>query len=318
VSASSDTDPISNTSALFARVSRNSERVILPINDGALGNDTSIPAFYCVHSISGVAGTDFLDLARRLEPTVRFYGIQAPPKRIPNVDFGNSLESIADHYADALVKFQPEGSLVLGGYCVGGVIALAMAENLRARGREVGLLIVIDGAPENTEAVLRRWEPRYWLELGRNLPRWISHGDLMRNWSVHSLAWSLSRNASAIFKGAIGLKRGQKFGGGYAMDEMMDLSIYPPAHRMFINRLFGALNAYVPAKYSGKVVVYEAKTTQLLYLPLIGGTWRKLAPQSEVVGIVGTHSGMMREPYVAALAQDLRRRIAEFCSLDSK
>ena len=72
-----------NTNALFAHASRNSERAIVPINDCALDTATPRPAFYCVHSASGVAGTDFLDLAKCLEPTIRFYGIQAPPKRMP-------------------------------------------------------------------------------------------------------------------------------------------------------------------------------------------------------------------------------------------
>jgi thioesterase domain-containing protein len=312
MNASSDTDPMRNTTALFARASRNSGRVILPINDIALRADAPVPAFYCVHSVSGVAGSDFLDLARRFEPTVRFYGIQAPPIEIEDAEFGSSVESLADHYSDALVKFQPEGPFVLGGYCVGAVIALAMAQSLRARSREVGLLVIIDGAPENTGAPLRHWIPRYWLELARNLRHWIAHGDLVRGGSLQSLMRSLSSNVSAIGRIAIGLKRGQKLGGGYAMDGMMDLSIYPPAHRQFINRLYAALFAYVPTEYPGEVVVYEAKTTPLLYVPQIGRIWRTLASQSEVVGIVGTHISMMHEPYVEALAKNLHRRIAEF------
>jgi thioesterase domain-containing protein len=81
---------------------------------------------------------------------------------------------------------------------------------------------------------------------------------------------------------------------------------------LFIDRLFAALFAYVPRAYSGTVVVYEAKITPLLYLPQIGRTWRKFAPQSEVVDIIGTHISMMREPYVDALAMDMRHRIADF------
>jgi thioesterase domain-containing protein len=311
MNASSDTDPRRNTTALFARASRKSERVILPVNDVALWSGAPSPAFYCVHSVSGVAGTDFLDLARRFESAVRFYGIQAPPIEIHDAEFGSSVESIADHYSDALVKFQPEGPIVLGGYCVGAVIALAMAQNLRAQGREVGLLVIIDGAPENTGAALRHWIPRYWLELARNLRGWIVHGDLVRGWSLRSLIWRLSSNLSAIGKGAIGLRRGEKLGGSFAMDGMMDLSIYSPAHRQFINRLYAALFAYVPMEYPGEVVVYEAKTAPLLYLPQIGRIWRTLATQSEVVGIVGTHISMMHEPYVDAIAKDLHRRIAE-------
>lgn len=306
-----------NTLALFAMTSRNSERTILPLNDCALDADSQVPAFYCVHSASGVAGTDFLDLAEHLEPSIRFFGIQAPPKQMPDVEFGRSVESIADYYASALVYSQPTGPFLLGGYCVGAVIALAIANNLRARGREVGPLIAIDGVPENTGSALRRWRPQYWLELIRNVYGWFNHGDLMRSRTLHSLAWSISNNASAIAKGALGLKRGQKMSGGYSIEGIMDVSRYQPDHKSFINRLFNALFAYVPANYSGDVVVYEAAVKPLLYLPQIGHIWRKLAPRSEIVEIVGTHISMMHDPYVDALAQDIRRRISEFSTRKS-
>jgi thioesterase domain-containing protein len=314
---SSHASLVRNTSALFGRASRHSERVILPINDSALTADTQIPAFYCVHSASGVAGTDFLALAQFLEPSIRFYGIQAPPKQMLDLTFGNSVESIADFYAEALVKFQPQGPIVLGGYCVGGIIALEIANNLRARGRVVGPLLVIDGVPENTGVTLPRWTLRNWLDSVRNLRGWLVHGDLMRNRTLRSLIWSLSNNAYALAKAAIGLRRGEKFGGGYSIEGMMDLSPYQPSHRLFIDRLFAALFTYVPRAYSGTVVVYEAKIKPLLYLPQIGRTWRQFAPQSEVVDIVGTHISMMREPYVDALANDMRQRISEFFSVKS-
>jgi thioesterase domain-containing protein len=306
-----------NTYALFAHASRKSGRAIVPINDCALDAGTPRPAFYCVHSASGVAGTDFLDLARRLEPTIRFYGIQAPPKQMPDTEFGNSVESIADYYANALADFQPAGPLLIGGYCVGAVIALAMVDKLRALGREVGPLLVIDGVPENTGAALSRWQPRYWFELARNVRGWFNHGDLMRTRTLHSLLWSISNNASAIGKGAIGLKRGQKLGGGYAIEGIMDVSRYPPVHRSFVNRLFQALFAYKPNRYTGNVIVYEATVKPLLYLPQVGRMWQEFARQAEVVEIVGTHISMMHEPYVESLANDMRKRIDAFFSASS-
>jgi thioesterase domain-containing protein len=106
-------------------------------------------------------------------------------------------------------------------------------------------------------------------------------------------------------------------GGGYTIEGIMDVSRYQPAHKSFINRLFNALFAYVPASYSGDVVVYEAAVKPLLYLPQIGRIWRKLAPKSEVVEIIGTHISMMHEPYIDALAGDIRRRISEFFTKNS-
>jgi thioesterase domain-containing protein len=302
------------TNALFARVVRDSDLVVVPINRSASTGNAELPAFYCVHSLSGAGGTDFVDLAQLLDSTVRFYGIQAPPKQMDNDQFGNTIESLADHYVAAVLKFQPNGPFVLGGYCVGVVVALAMAKALRALGHEVGPLIAIDGVPENTGVVLRRWTPSYLLELAQNLRGWVVHADLIRNRSVRSLMWSISNNASSIGKSAIGLKRGQKLGGGYSVGGIMDVSRYPPAQKSFINRLFAALFAFTPKEYSGDVVVYEAKITRLLYMPQIGKTWTKFAPQSEIIPIVGTHISMLREPYVGALGDDLRRRLWEFFS----
>jgi thioesterase domain-containing protein len=300
---------------LFARALRNSEQVVLPVNETARRGDLNLPGIYCVHSVSGTAGTTFLDLAQRLDPTVRFYGIQAPPKLMNDAEFGATIESIADHYLDALAKFQPDGPIVLGGYCLGAIIALEMAKKLRAGGREVGPLLAIDGAPVAGGTLLDRLDLQYWLELARNFPGWIMHLDLMRNRNIRSLIRGLSKNVLEIGKGAIGLKRGEKLGGGYAMDSMMDLSNYPPLHRLFINRLFNALFAYVPEIYSGDVVSYEAKITPFLYLPQLGRAWTALASKTEVIGIAGTHISMMHaEPYIDALANDMRRRIVEFYS----
>ena len=139
----------------------------------------------------------------------------------------------------------------------------------------------------------------------------MSHANLVRNRNLRSLLWSISNNASAIGKGALGLKRGQRLGGGYSIEGIMDISRYPPAHKSFINRLFNALFTYSPKPYAGEVVVYEATVKPLLSLPQIGRIWQKFAARAQLVEIVGTHISMMHAPYVDALAQDMRRRLAE-------
>jgi thioesterase domain-containing protein len=304
----------SANSVLFSLALRSSERVVLPIN---VSTDTQLPAFYCVHSVSGASGTDFLDLARLLGRSVNFYGLQAPPKLMQDSQFGESIGGLADHYIQALVKFQPEGPLMIGGYCIGAIIALDMAKKLRAMGREVGPVVAIDGAPENI-AVLGAWHPCYWLEMARNVPRWLIHADLVRSGSIHSLMWSLTKHAIAIGKAVLGLRRTEKLRGGHALDRVMDLSLYPPAQRLFINRLFSAMFTYFPEEYSGEVIVYEANVAPLLYQPQVGRTWHKIASRCEIVGIVGTHIGIMHEPYVSALADDMRARVTKFFSRTSK
>ncbi len=178
-------------------------------------------------------------------------------------------------------------------------------------GVKLGPVIAIDGAPENIE-VLSAWSPRYWAEMARNVPRWLLHADLMRSRSVHSLMWSLSKHAIALGKGAVGLRRTEKLGGGYAIDRVMDLSLYPPAQRRVHQPAVLRDVLVFSGEYPGEVVVYEAKVTPLLYLPQVGRSWRKVAPRSEIVSVVGTHIGIMHDPYVSALADDLHARVTKF------
>src|SRR5260370_40742910 len=90
--------------------------VILPLNDSGVG-----PAFYCVHDITGIA-TGFRFIAEMIGPRQRFYGIQAPTKK-RNAEFASSIDSISRFYVDDLIKFQPEGNFLLGGYSTGAVIS---------------------------------------------------------------------------------------------------------------------------------------------------------------------------------------------------
>jgi thioesterase domain-containing protein len=313
MNASPGEDLARETRTLLARVSRNSERVILPINDSALKKDPPSPAFYCVHPVSGAAGSEYASLARRLDPAVRFYEIQAPPIKMQDPEFGTSVASIADYYIDVLIDFQKSGPLLLGGYSAGAIIALEIAHKLSLLGREVGLLVIVDEAPpQTTFPALRPWNPPYLLELARNLPGWILHADVLKKGAFHSFGRRVSNKVIAFGKAAMGLKRDQRVGGGYALDRILNLSRYPLAQKLFIYRLYAAVVGYVPEKYTGAVVVYEAGIKPLLHLPQVGRKWREIAPRAEIVSITGMHTDMLRDPCVDELAKDMRKRIAKF------
>lgn len=306
-------DPPCNSgalNALFARTTRSSEHVVCPINDSALDKSNLSPAFYCVHSLSGAGGTDFRDLAR-LMPAVRFFGIQAPPKKMQDPQFGASVGSIADFYAGALVKFQPEGPFLLGGWSAGAIIALQIAQNLRARGREVSLLVAIDAAPENVAAGFRPWHPLYLLELACNVPGWIIHEELMTRRTLHSLVWRVSNKAIAFGKKRMTRKSVEEVVGSHPVEGFIDLSRYPLTQSSFMKRLYDALLEYAPKDYLGDVVAYEAKVKPLLRMPQVGKVWHKLAARSVTVSVEGTHLSLLREPYVNFIAEDLRKRITD-------
>jgi thioesterase domain-containing protein len=54
------------------------------------------------------------------------------------------LEELAERYAGAIVERQPEGPLHLAGWSMGGCLAFEIARQLRAGGRSLALLALID------------------------------------------------------------------------------------------------------------------------------------------------------------------------------
>lgn len=70
------------------------------------------------------------------------YGFEAPDAETSPLY--QTVEERAAAYLVELLEFQPQGPYQLGGYCMGGVIALEMARQLRAQGRQVNLLLLID------------------------------------------------------------------------------------------------------------------------------------------------------------------------------
>ncbi len=253
---------------------------------------------------------DFYHLAKLL-PTVRFYGVQAPPKKMADAAFGRSVKSIADYYASALVKHQPNGPFLLGGWSAGAIIGLEIAQNLRARGRDVALLVAFDAAPENTAAGYRPWHPAYLLELISNVPGWLVSGNPLRTESLHSLIQRTRKKMLAFAKTGLSGGADHSIANGYLVEGFMDLSRYPDNQQSFMKRLYNALLEYKPKPYRGDVLVYEAQVKPLLWLPQVGRVWRKIAPGSRVVHAKGTHLSILRESDVPALAENLRSQIAQ-------
>lgn len=290
--------------ALFARVAKRNDQIILPLNASAAAAEFHKPAVYCVHSITGAGGTDFLPLAKHLSEDVRVFGVQAPSARMGDPAFGASLASLAGVYATAIAEAPPPAALVLAGWSAGAVIALEMAHQLRARGREVTLVVAFDGAPENPRAGWRRWDPRYVAAVLARLPGWWRDTRTMEQRFQTTAARRLRSVLARLRRAA--LLRGPE---PVALRGVPDLERYPPAQRQFMTRLGEALRAYTPQTWAGPVLVYEARITPATRLPQYLARWRAAAPQAKGVKLDGNHYTIMREPRVAALGADLRARI---------
>lgn len=281
-------------SPLWRLVAKNA-KTIIPL--GGKGDGTPL---YCVHSISGEVGS-FHRMAAKIGTDRRIYGIQAPMDKM-NGDFGHSIPALAAYYTDALVALQPEGPLMLGGWSVGATIALEMAQLLKARGREVALILVVDGILYNSGAELTRWNPLYYCKLAANLPHWIAD-NVMSGWGFSGIYVRIMRELKLNFQALRGQKKNER---GSVVDAFMDTSTLPPEQAAFARRLFAATEDYVPRFYDGLVLIFAAKTHPLLHLHQVDVAWRKIARRSDTVYMKGTHLSMMREPQVSELSAHFR------------
>jgi acyl carrier protein len=100
------------------------------------------PPLFVVHAAAG--DVFFVSRLRsHLEQEQPLYGLQArglEDGETPHQRF----EAMADDYIAAIRKVQPRGPYFLGGYCIGGLIAMVMSQRLQAAGERVALLFMID------------------------------------------------------------------------------------------------------------------------------------------------------------------------------
>ncbi|MEV4068742.1 amino acid adenylation domain-containing protein [Nonomuraea fuscirosea] len=94
----------------------------------------------------------YLPLTRHLGPDQPVYAVQAAglaPGERPHA----TLAEMVDDYTAHLLEVRPHGPYVLGGYCIGGNIALETARRLRELGEEVPLVVLFYS--DANEPVLR-------------------------------------------------------------------------------------------------------------------------------------------------------------------
>jgi thioesterase domain-containing protein/NRPS condensation-like uncharacterized protein len=127
----------------------------------ALQEGGALAPFFC-----GGSMREFLDLSRAMGPNQPFFQLDLFSLQQQRLYAGKPLytffPSLAARFLRDILTVQPSGPYLLGGMCEGGVLALELALQLQAQGREVALLAQFD-TPVNG----------YW----RKRPiDWIMHG----------------------------------------------------------------------------------------------------------------------------------------------
>ena len=110
---------------------------LIPVQTGR----SRLPFFYMhVHWIGGAFYS--FTLAHDLGSDQPLYVID--PYKFDGSEVPPTIEEIAASYIQSIRAVQPEGPYFLGGFCAGGLLAYEAAQQLRAEGQEVKLLVLID------------------------------------------------------------------------------------------------------------------------------------------------------------------------------
>jgi thioesterase domain-containing protein len=209
------------------------------------------------------------------------------------------LEEIAAQYVGLLRRFGDGRPLVLAGWCVDGVLAYEMAQQLRAVGIDVPLLVLFDSY--NPAAVRRGFWP------SRN--RWRFHlASVSRLDAAGLLAYARDRVQTLAAR-----LRTRFWRAGYRrrMESGRDVdpSLRDPAQILNL-----AVAEYLPQPYPGSILLLrpESRPTGDFADPAFG--WTGLVPHLRSVDVPGNHVEMFREPNVEAMAAALQSALPEMGS----
>ncbi len=130
------------------------------------------PAFF------GVAGHNgdtfcYVPLARYLGVDRPFYGLQPPGVDGVGAPL-TAVEDLATYFVKDICAFQPQGPYFVGGYCLGGIVAFEIAQQLCKQGREVAFLALFGTMCPTAFSLVHR--ARFQIgEIGRRLARHVTN-----------------------------------------------------------------------------------------------------------------------------------------------
>jgi thioesterase domain-containing protein/acyl carrier protein len=240
------------------------------------------------------AGPFHRPLVRRLSSARAVLGVALPQLSALPKDF--TLEDIAANLVQALEKAGIEEPYYLAGWSQAGVIAYEMAQQLRARGKEVALLILFD---TNNPDYLRSFQAwlRYPLRLYFWLEKVFHHGKKMRGLPWRK-AWRLFRERMHRFQ-LERIERRQRPGTRGEASSEEDL--LEPWKVQYL-----AAGDYKPQLCDWPMVLVRSEVLQSGWFrdPQLG--WGNLARRGlQVVAMPGEHDSMFLEPDVQRLAAAL-------------
>ncbi len=263
------------------------------------------PPLFLVHGAEGNVLL-YRDLARCLGDDQPVYGLQSQ-----GLDGSGRLltrlEEMAACYVREIREVQSEGPYYLCGYCLGGIIALEMAHQLRAQGERVALVGMIESY--NVQ-VLPKTRPRLLSLFHMSQNVWYHLGNVL------SLRMSdrvmFLKEKWTVAKGRLGIRFASWINRRKREDERGSRSVYP--HLAITKANEAAAYEYVPKTYTGRVVIFRPKVHFLGQNDSEFG-WGGVVRDGLTVRRLPIYpKAMLVEPFVQILAEEFKSCLEEACS----
>ena len=251
--------------------------------------------------VHGAEGNILLyrEVTQHLGPDQPVYGLQSQGL---NGDgrFLTTVEEMASHYLKEILEAQPHGPYFLGGYCLGGTVALEMAQQLTALGEKVEVVLMLDTCnfASVSPAKVSRLEPLHFLQnLWFHAANFFSLGTNDRK--------KFLKQKVDVESTRIGIRLRAAYHALANLGSAGKRTSYPHLVVGKINH--GAMHRYDPRPYHGRVAVIRPKGN------FLGLTSRSLGWSEVVVGggleiheLPVYPKGILVEPFCRLLAEALK------------
>ncbi|MET0342148.1 MAG: amino acid adenylation domain-containing protein [Polyangiales bacterium] len=263
------------------------------------------PPVFCVHPVGGNV-LCYVALARRLGTDQPFYGLsargldgRAPPH--------TSVVEMAAAYASEIVAAQPYGKVHLAGWSFGGIVAVEVARQLHAAGRDVAPVVVMD----TIASVRFQVQP--------------SEDDLFECVAMELFGAGLDEGGfDEILDRGAALSQAERFARLTASARARGI-LPEGADATSLEHVFAVIQSniraaydHVPLRFAGEIVLLrclDAMPARLKRLhDMVGSAhddaqngWSALCQKLEVLPVHGDHLTIVFEPHVGQVAATLRR-----------
>jgi thioesterase domain-containing protein len=271
---------------------------LVPIRTGG-----SKPPLFLMHAHGGNV-LEYRALVNRLEPDQPVYAFQARGLD-GRVVKDSSVEEMASAYIQELRAFQPEGPYYLGGFCLGGLLALEAAQQLTAAGQEVALVVMMQSIHRDSMG----FKPgttlfhRFWYRAKKRVDLELENLSYRGKGYIAERARHLWNRARARAVIAFGKMTHREVADSSRRSMHTTLEALAMEHQK-------ALARYVPRPYGGDVLLFRAsKQLAGLMADEYLGWKRSLYGNLDVCEAPGHQQNLMLEPNVSRLAEELNARL---------